>query len=274
MLRGPGSVLCVVYRRASRFKNSLLSQATQEITPKSTMKAYIRTQKEERVEIKFRYVDSNLGLDRWFSLNRSMDDTVQQIKDRIVTNIDKACLKFRKKKMKKIQEGANEEFKLDVQLTENSEAIGAEVACRSLLVMHNVAIVVNGQCFQLDVDPPTVKSVKLPTSIMAGFPVYPSKLEVEYCNPNQCEFKWFKCHTPSAPAAESDVWILVGTGLSYTTSNLDIGSWLKLECIPKSQSKEGLPETAIASQRVEAGPGLCPFEIRQNFTKEFVGNDA
>ena len=276
MLRGPSSALCSIYRRASRFTNSLLTKPTKEFPSKSNMKAYIRTQKEDRVEIKFRYVDSNLGLDRWFSLNRSVDDSVQQIKERIVTNIDKACLKYRKKnKLKKSPESAvSEEFKLDVTITENNEVLCSELACRELLAMQNVAIVVNGQCFHLDIDPPTVKTLKLPASIMAGYSVYPSKLEVEYCTPNQCEFKWFKCHAPTAPVGESDVWTQVGTGLTYTTSNLDIGSWLKLECIPKSLTREGLPEITVASQKIEAGPGPCPFEIRHNFTKEFMGNDG
>lgn len=277
MLGGSHRAIRSIYSRASSFTNSLLTKISNKQI-ETTMKAYVRTLKEEeRIEIKFKYVDSNLGLERWFSFNRSMDDSVQQIKERIVTNIDKACSKYRKRMQKKSPAGNVDAFKLDVELMQNSEVLDSEVACRKLLEMPNVAIAVNGQLFHLDIDPPAVKTLKLPSCFMAGFPVYPNKIELENCQLNECEFIWSKSPnltSKTAPEASSDTWVAVGSGLSYTTSNLDIGSWLKLECIPKSSSKVGLSEFAIASQIVEAGPGPCPFEIRQNFTKEFVDNSG
>jgi 2',5'-phosphodiesterase len=167
-----------------------------------------------------------------------------------------------------------DEFKIEVQLMQDCEILGPEVSCRNLLTMPNVVIAINCQLYQLDIDPPTVRTLKLPTSIMAGYPVYPSKLEVEYCTTSQCEFIWYKSHAPVkiAPEDGSETWIQVGTGLSYTTSNSDIGGWLKVKCIPTNSSKVGLSECAISSQVVEAGPGDCPFEIRHHFTKEYMGN--
>jgi 2',5'-phosphodiesterase len=202
---------------------------------------------------------------------------VQQITERIVANIDKACLKYKKKKLKKSPTDLMDEFKLEVQLMKDCEILGPELSCRNLLIMPNVVIAVNGQLFHLDIDPPTVKTLKLPTLIMAGYPVYPSKFEVEYCESTQCEFIWYKSHAsvkvaPSEDSSES--WDQVGAGFSYTTSNSDIGSWLKVKCIPKNSSKEGLPECAISSQVIEAGPCECPFEIRHSFTKEFMGNEG
>lgn len=263
-----------IYRRASSVANSLLNKVN---TKNSTMKAYCRTKNDDRVEIQFQYVNSTIGLNRWFNFNRSLDDNVQQITERIVANIDKACLKYKKKKLKKSPTDAMDEFKLEVQLMKGCEILGPEVSCRNLLIMPNVVIAVNGQLFHLDIDPPTVKTLKLPTSIMAGYPVHPSKFEVEHCESTQCEFIWYKSHAsvkvaPSEDSSES--WDQVGAGFSYTTSNSDIGSWLKVKCIPKNSSKEGLPECAISSQVIEAGPGECPFEIRHNFTKEFMGNEG
>lgn len=267
--------LRTVYRRASSVANSV-SHKVKKCPTKTVMKAYIRTKNEERVDIQFQYVDSNLGLDRWFNFNRSLDDSVQQIKERIIANIDKACQKYKKRKLKKNPTGDMDEFKLDVEVMQNSEIIAPEVPCRKILTMPNVFIVVNGQSYHLDINPPTVKTLKLPNSIMAGYPVYPSKLEVEYCTVFDCEFLWFKTNelVDMAPEAHSENWIQVGTGFSYTTSNCDIGNWLKVKCIPKTSSKIGLPECAIASQVVEAGPGICPFEIRHNFTNKFVENDG
>lgn len=240
------------------------------------LKAYVRVLKEEdRIEIKLRYIDPNLGLDRWFSFNRSMGDTVQQIKERVITNIDKACAKYRKRMLKK--QGSAEAFKIDVQLMQSSSILDPEVSCRNLISMPDVGISVNGQLYLLDIDPPSVKALKLPTSLMAGFPIYP-KIDIENCHLDDCEFQWFRKEESSTSTTESDVkndsWSLVGTGFSYTASNLDIGSFLKVECTPKNASRIGLLEVATASQVVEAGPGLCPFEIRHRFTKDRVGNSG
>nr|CAH0109959.1 unnamed protein product [Daphnia galeata] len=88
----------------------------------------------------------------------SLDDIVQQITERIVANIDKACLKYKKKKLKKSPTDLMDEFKLEVQLMKDCEILGPELSCRNLLIMPNVVIAVNGQLFHLDIDPPTVKN--------------------------------------------------------------------------------------------------------------------
>ena len=119
MLGGSHRASRFIYRRVSSFSNSLLKKMTNNPT-ETTMKAYVRTFKEEEhIEIKFKYVDLNLGLERWFSFNRSMNDSVQQIKERIVTNIDKASSKYRKRIQKKSPTGIDE-FKLGVELLQNS----------------------------------------------------------------------------------------------------------------------------------------------------------
>lgn len=242
------------------------------------MKAYVRTLKiEDRVEIKLRYTDPDLGLDRWFNFSRSMDEKVHQIKERMLANMDKACEKYRKKKQKQAARQNLEnagEFKLNLEIMQNDQVLDSDLTCRELVEMPDVAIVVNGQYFHFDVDPPAVKSIKLPSSIMAGFPVYPSRVELENCVLEECEIIWFKSNksAKTAPEADSDTWVPVGNQLSYSASNQDIGSWLKIECIPINSSKEGLPEIFVAPQAIEAGPGPCPFETRHNFTKEFVGN--
>lgn len=262
--------------QADNFTYNYIKNCGYTKTSTSNMKAYVRVLKEEdRIEIKLKYVDSNLGLDRWFSFNRSMDDKVQQIKERVVTNIDKACAKYRKRMMKKL--GTGEAFKIDVQLMQSSKILDPEISCRNLISMPDVGISVNGQFYLLDIDPPTVKALKLPTSLMAGFPIYP-KIDIENCHLDDCEFKWFRKRESSTSTTESDVendsWSLIGTGFSYVASNLDIGSFLKVECIPKKASRIGLQEVATAAQVVEAGPGLCPFEIRHGFTKDFVGDSG
>lgn len=262
-----------------RYQNSVVIPSSafskvvrNKLAPSSytTMKAFVKTH-EGRAEIKFKYVDEAFGLDRWFTLNRSLDDTLQQIKDRLIVNIDKATMKHRKKLEKKL--GSAPEFKVNIKFQNNCDELGAEVVFGDLLKKDNVKICVNGQVFSFDIDPPTIKTLKLPTSVMAGFSVYPSKLELENCHVNECLFTWYKS-PPSLdgdpPSVDSESWIPVDTGLPYETTNSDIGNYLKLECTPKCSSRQGLTESIITPQVIEAGPGLCPFETRHTFTRERV----
>ena len=61
----------------------------------------------------------------------------------------------------------------------------------------------NGHCFVIDicgvvvqyliyVNPPRIKNIELPKSMMSGFMVYP-KVYIENCTHEKCNFKWFKC---------------------------------------------------------------------------------
>lgn len=274
MFRGFKSVLSVG-RKASSVTNSQLKKMDPKSTSNSStpLKAYVRTLKEEqRMEIKFKYADVDFGLNRWFSFNRALDDNLQQVKERIVANIDKACLKHRRKNMKKQGVTNLEEFKLEVNVMQRNEVLDSSISCRNLLEMEDVAIAVKDQMFHLDVDPPMVRTLKLPSSLMAGFPVYPSKLEVENCSRTECKFIWSTSpkNLKTAPEADSDVWVPVGNGFTFTPSNIEIGSWLKVECIPKKGDRLGLQEAVVSSRIFEAGPGFCPFEIRHSFTIEPV----
>jgi len=273
MLRGFQTVLSPLVRKASSVTNPrLVKMAT------APSKAYVRVLKDEqRIEIKFKYADAELGLNRWFSFNRALDDSLQQVKERIVANIDKACVKHRKKNQKKQgSTGTLEEFKLEVNLTQKSQLLDASLSCRKLLELDDVAIGVKDQIFHLDIDPPAIKTLKLPSSIMSGFPIYPSKLEVENCSRMDCKLIWSTSpkNLKTAPDADSDVWVPVGTGFTFTPTNVEIGSWLKVDCIPQNGDRLGLPETIVSSRVLEAGPGFCPFEVRHQFTVEPVDKNG
>jgi len=277
MLRGFQSVLSSLGRKASSATNSrLMKMANPTAAP---MKAYVKVLKEEqRIEIRFKYADAEFGLNRWFSFNRALDDSLQQVKERIVANIDKACVKHRKKNLKKQGSSAAtlEEFKLEVNLTQKSELLDSSLSCRKLLELDNVAIAVKDQIFYLDIDPPAIKTLKLPSSMMSGFPIYPSKLEVENCSRTDCKLIWSTSlkNLNTAPDADSEVWVPVGSGFTFTPTNVEIGSWLKLECIPQNGDRLGLPETVVSSRVLEAGPGFCPFEVRHQFTAQPVDKNG
>ncbi|XP_030381326.1 2',5'-phosphodiesterase 12 isoform X2 [Scaptodrosophila lebanonensis] len=64
-------------------------------------------------------------------------------------------------------------------------------------------------------------------------------------------------------------WNLCGHGLSYKVEDKDVGHYLKLVVTPRNeQGNQGPTSEHIAKWPVQAGPGVCPFEIRQQQTPQ------
>lgn len=56
----------------------------------------------------------------------------------------------------------------------------------------NLTLKVLNQTFDVVLNQPWVINIVLPTSIMAGFTVYPSKLEMKYTDKAFCKTEWLK----------------------------------------------------------------------------------
>lgn len=111
---------------------------------------------------------------------------------------------------------------------------------------------------------PWVSNMKLPESLLAGFPVYPGIFESVYTDITKSKFTWYKTNSNN----KKITWEQIAHGFIYTPTTNDIGSMLKLKCLPMNDQCDG-PEIEIQSDGiVEAGPGHCPFEDRHNFTKD------
>ncbi|XP_072296071.1 2',5'-phosphodiesterase 12 [Eucyclogobius newberryi] len=110
---------------------------------------------------------------------------------------------------------------------------------------------------------PTFTTAELPRSMMAGFPVCP-KLQLEFGNMEDCEFTWFK----GACAGEGEDWVEAGSGRVFVPSNEDIGSKLRLRCLPKDEMRSGLVKELQSEGAIEAGPGTCTFDTRHLFTRQ------
>ena len=118
---------------------------------------------------------------------------------------------------------------------------------------------VGDHCYRVVVNTAAVKAIRLPKAIMSPFIVYPNVV-LEFCAPKDCRYQWYRKQTKS----KDNEWDLVGEGFYYNTSSADIGSQLKVVCLPIN----GLPKEAISEEPVGANPGLCPFEERHVFCKE------
>lgn len=58
--------------------------------------------------------------------------------------------------------------------------------------MEDLHLKVLDRTFELVLNQPWVVNLVLPTSILAGFTVYPSKLEMKYADKEYCKAEWYK----------------------------------------------------------------------------------
>ncbi|XP_064212613.1 2',5'-phosphodiesterase 12 isoform X2 [Tribolium castaneum] len=224
--------------------------------------AYLRHLTEsDRFELTFQYVDPTGRINRQFNFCRQITESATTFTQRVATNIEKI--------VKKKAKNAPTSSPVQVSLTVNGSPVSDETTlCKDIFSEQNsVVLSVCEQEFKVVINSPWISGVVLPSSILAGFPVYPTKFESIYTDKTKSEFNWFK-------SSDKNKWSLVGTGFVYNTNNSDIGAYLKLSCVPKSGDLVGPAAEAISPVQVQACPGFCPFESRHQFTKEKCSGDT
>ncbi|KAJ1520151.1 hypothetical protein ONE63_004367 [Megalurothrips usitatus] len=226
----------------------------------------------ERFSLTFHYVNDSLGVDRQFNLNRLSSETVSSFLTRIQCNVEKSVKEvYAKRRRKAAKKNKNEQTGHDpgpapqvtVELLRSGNPVPPDETCQSLLECKDLlTISLSGKKFHLVVNPPWVKEIQLPKSILCNFPLYPSKFVGNNLNRSDSVFKWYK------KLQNASAWIEVGSGFVYTPSVEDINHYLKVACEPQRDMVSGPIVEALSTIPVEAGPGECPFELRHAFTKE------
>nr|CAD7262854.1 unnamed protein product [Timema shepardi] len=257
--------LCAISRIVSKYHVSTTKSLPKNID--KMQNAYFRYQDgEDHFQLSFQFSCEHLRVNRQFNFSRKISETVTVFLGRVCTNLERTLFK---KKKKKNPEGASSEMK--VHLYNNGEPVSGESICKDILFNNNnkLLLQVQGKDYSVIVNAPWVVMLSLPSSIMAGFPVYPNKVDTLFSDKNACEFKWLKSSISMGSLKNEPVtWVQVGEGYFYTPSTSDIGHKLKLNCVPKNGDQEGPQSEVISSTSVGAGPGMCPFEKRHVFTKE------
>ncbi|XP_076621770.1 2',5'-phosphodiesterase 12 isoform X2 [Colletes latitarsis] len=225
----------------------------------------------DNFQVSLRYVNPNLHVDRQFNFNRNVNESINTFLHRINVNITNYAMKNLKRKNKKMRkmskdtESTNstvDDFIQDktIKLIKNDSVIDGELTCKSILEdpLNVKLIIFDTECI-LKQNVPCVTKIKLPSSILTGFPTYPTKFESTYVDKLRSTFNWYKSNKRN--------WILVGEEYLYTPNVSDIGCKLKIMCIPRNNIQTGPTIEVTSNYTVEAGPGLCPFEVRHEFTK-------
>lgn len=151
-----------------------------------------------------------------------------------------------------------------ITLLKNDVRVEGDILCESLLQdSAELKLIIFEKTFLVKRNAPYINKISLPSSILAGFPTYPSKFESLYTDKKQSMFDWYKNDFNNKPKS----WTHVGNGYLYVPSVNDIGCHLKISCEPRNESESGSRMEVESKNVVEAGPGQCPFDIRHQFTK-------
>ncbi|RZF41869.1 hypothetical protein LSTR_LSTR005331 [Laodelphax striatellus] len=242
--------------------------------------AYFRlTDGYDTFQVSFLFKNETLNIERECNFNRKLDERVGDFLNRVKVNIDK--LKSSKRKNKKQKVLTDLELDSSVSsagLFQDGTLIDSETICRDAIFCYksakNLSLNINDVQYSVSINAPWVNELCLPSSMLAGFFIYPSKFNVLFSEQKDCSFTWFRKKCKQAPKSDDPGWQKVGEGFVYTVENEDVGYYLKLTCVPSNNELKGPEASTVSSGLIEAGPGLCPFEDRHPFTQNRLsGNE-
>lgn len=132
--------------------------------------------------------------------------------------------------------------------------------------------------YRVERNPPAVTELRLPRSLLAGFPVCP-KVSAEFAAPRHCVFRWYRQRRPAdgEDGGGDAAWVeeAAGTERVFTPCNALVGLRLKLRCTPgDGERRYGQPCEVESSGPVEAGPGACTFDSRHLYTRKVCGHGS
>ncbi|XP_043242342.1 2',5'-phosphodiesterase 12-like isoform X2 [Amphibalanus amphitrite] len=228
----------------------------------------------DRVQLKFTYCEPQFNFRRVFNMDRSEQEQMSVLTARISSNIEKFLAKKASKVNKKNRSSGSPP--VDAAVTQPAVSLLLDgkpaephLSCAEALVEQGAraALHIGRLRYRLSVNPPAVLSLSLPSSLMAGFPVHPGRLQLAFSE--HAELCWQR-EDPSADGG----WRDVGSSHSYTPSAEDIGHRLRLVCVPVNGERRGETVTVVSEQDVQAGPGPCPFDQRHAFTRTVTDQDS
>ncbi|XP_005187956.1 2',5'-phosphodiesterase 12 [Musca domestica] len=237
----------------------------------------------EDLHISFRYANPELNIDKEFNFCRKIDEKLEVTLNRIRGNIEKEfnkkLRKGKKKSSTQVQESLPENLtngEISIEFRRFDDKL-EDITFADMLreQPNNITLKVLEQNFDVVVNQPWVVNLVLPTSIMAGFTVYPTKLEMKYSDKAFSRAEWLRTKMPASGNIQHATWTKCGEGFAYETSNDDVGHHLKFVVTPgNSQGQFGPAVEQISKNEIQAGPGECPFETRHFFTQTRLTDNA
>lgn len=233
--------------------------------------------KSDTVQVYLQYANLDYNIKgRTFNFSRQVKEPVEVFLGRVRGNLEKELNKRNKKKKQKgnpMPTDAREpipEDQIKINLLENDNPL-LEISLQELLdrIAQNTAgnryyLEVLGKPYEIKLNMAWVTNLQMPSSMLAGYVVYPTKLETLFCSVRDLQYIWYR-------GADAE-WTEVGDGFYYMVKNEDVGFQLKLKCLPRSLGATHLEFVRTTNCTVQAGPGVCPFEERHLYTPEYLSS--
>ncbi|XP_053699293.1 2',5'-phosphodiesterase 12 [Sabethes cyaneus] len=246
---------------------------------------------EEQCAITFHLASEKYKINRVFNFFRDVTEDIDASTERMRANIEKETKKRMAKKKKakpgpsSEQTATSESAPVQDELPEVSvrffdsdkeqdvKGIAFSELLNRVREEKNILLKILDDDFRIDFNSPAVQTVSLPQSILAGFYVYPSKLELVFADRALSEFRWFRGKMPKSKKAQQIEWVQIGADFSYLAVPEDVGHHLKFMCVPKNAQQSGPSSEITSVGEVQAGPGQCPFDVRHLFTQTKLSNE-
>lgn len=164
--------------------------------------AYFRYNKDEnQLIINLRYRNPDIKIDRDFNFCRNPSENIELFLERMKNNLEKEIskkLKPKKKKQEKVESESQVPLTLptvSVELLKGANVLSNITFLDLFKDLENKEVVilkVLSSEFQVTFNQPWVLNVSLPSSILAGFEVYPNKMEIQFGSKTFSKGVWFK----------------------------------------------------------------------------------
>ncbi|KAK9510709.1 hypothetical protein O3M35_005444 [Rhynocoris fuscipes] len=254
-------------------RSRLLLYSVRQMSSEESNIVYIRRENDsEHFQATFNWNYNYLNIHREFNFNRKSSEKLQDFLGRVKTNVEKVVLNKTKRKKKMLSDASVSNVQdVKVNLFYEKTEVSPDIICEDVFFSNSydpkkLMLKIIDTEFDIKVNSPLLVRLVLPSSIMAEFPVYPI-VDIKFGEKHHSLFNWYRYNNTE------DKWIQVCNDLVYTPPIQDIGSKLKLSCTPGNGSTFGPTVTIEANVKVEAGPGLCPYHVRHQYTKEKLPSD-
>ena len=148
---------------------------------------------EDKFTFSFRLECSQpINVKREFNMCRNINEDMTAFTHRLTENITKKLEK--KTKKAKLEQSSENIFENAIGFKVNDQIVNpesSELKAKDFLAQNGLTLQIFSSIFDIDINPPLIQDVKLPETIMSGFPVYPLKLAMLFAREESSIFKWF-----------------------------------------------------------------------------------
>ncbi|KAK6619211.1 hypothetical protein RUM44_003593 [Polyplax serrata] len=218
---------------------------------------------EDALHIHFMYTNDAMNINKELFFERRMSESIDMFLERLNNKVENIFKKKLKKKGRQQDDVSQpSETVKHTQLILNGRLVPKDTVFRELLCegdTSDLKLRIEDIDYTILFNYPLVSNMALPEQLRVGCPVSPSKLTGHCINIEESEFKWFK--------TQNNKWIECGRGYAYMPQECDVDCFLKLECIPKNDTRTGPKSEVVSKSVVNSFQFGSEINIRQEHTK-------